>query len=80
MSPVERDVRDVLAELEAQGADLHALRANLALAPWQRIAELVAMNRFHADVQQRTVSPTVRAGILAREVDEARRRLAGSGA
>ena len=66
---------DALAEAEAGGADLAALRANLELTPAQRLAELVAMNRFHAEIQERTLSPSLRAALKAREVEEARRRL-----
>ena len=52
--------QQVLVEAEAQGADLAALRANLALTPAQRIAELVAMNRFHDEVRSRTLAPRLR--------------------
>jgi hypothetical protein len=69
------EVRAVLLEAEAQGADLAALRANLALSPAERIAELVAMNRFHAEVQARTLDAAVQAGLEAREIEVARERL-----
>lgn len=61
-------------------ADLISLRANLALSPAQRIVELVAMNRFHAEVQVRTLAPWLRAALQDREVEEARRRLREAGA
>ena len=69
--------RQILLDATAQGADLAALRANLALTPAQRMAELVAMNRFHASVQSRSLSPSLRAALEAREIEEARRRLRG---
>jgi hypothetical protein len=66
----------VLEWAEDQGADLAALRANLALTPAERMAELDAMNRFHAEVQSRTLDAKTRAALLAREIAEAERRLA----
>jgi hypothetical protein len=65
---------DVQADLVA-AAGIIALRANLALTPVQRIAELVAMNRFHAEIQARTVPSWLRAALDAREIEEARQRL-----
>lgn len=70
---------ETLRWAEARGADLAALRANLALSPAERIAELVAMNRFQDELQARTLSPELRAALERREVEEARTRLAEAG-
>jgi hypothetical protein len=74
-----RDARtpaEILADAEERGADLAALRANLARTPAERIAELVEMNRFHAEVQARTLSPALREALEEREREIARARLA----
>lgn len=65
-----------LRDAEREGADLAALRANLALTPAERVAALTEMNRFHAEVQARTLSPELRAALEERERDLARKRLA----
>ena len=62
-----------------EGPDLEALRANLALSPAQRFADLVAMNRFHADVQSRTLPPWLQAALDGAEIDAALRRLEEAG-
>lgn len=66
---------EVLREAQAAGADLAALRANLALSPAERLAELVSMNRFHAEVQARTLPASLREALERREIEAARRRL-----
>lgn len=71
---------DDLQEHPLDEAEMAALRASLALSPAERLAELVAMNRFHADVQARTLAPWLRAALEAREIEEARRRLRQAGA
>jgi len=82
-APNERAAASVLADAEAKGADLAALRENLARTPAERLAELVEMNRFHAAVQARTLTPAMRAALEEREREVARARLgevAGAGA
>lgn len=74
MSRRPDSIDDIQAHF-GDAADMAALRANLALSPLQRMAELVAMNRFHADVQARTLAPWLRDALEAREIDEAFRRL-----
>ena len=56
-------------------ADIAALRSNLALSPAQRMANLVAMNMFHARVQSRTLAEPVRAALRQRDIEDARARL-----
>jgi len=75
MSMQQEETRSAWAAAEARGVDLAAIRANLALTPAQRIAELVAMNRFHHAVQARTLSQELLAALRAREVERARIRL-----
>jgi hypothetical protein len=72
-STIGRD--EVLREAEALGADLAALRANLALSPAERIAELAVMNRLHAAVQARTVPAALRAALERREMEAALQQL-----
>lgn len=42
------------------GIDVTLLEANLRRTPVERLRELVAMNRFHAEVQVRTVAAELR--------------------
>ena len=51
------------------GIDVTLLEANLALTPAQRLRELVAMNRFHEQIQSRTLTPSERAKNDARELE-----------
>ena len=51
------------------GIDVTLLEANLALTPAQRLRELVAMNRFHEQIQSRTLTPSQRAEIDSRELE-----------
>ena len=62
------------SEEDAQRADLEA---NLRLTPAERLAELVAMNRFHDGLQSRTLGRALRKAILEVERETARRRLDG---
>jgi len=72
----ESAIRD---RAEALGVDFDALVANLRLSPAERIAELVRMNRFHHDIQSRTLSPELRAALQAQEIERARARLREAG-
>ncbi len=64
---------------EALGIDFDALLASLRLSPAERVAELVRMNRFHHDIQSRTLSPELRAALEAQEIERARARLHEAG-
>jgi hypothetical protein len=64
-----------VTETEAAQAHVAALRANLALSPAERIAELVELNRLHADIQSRTLDARRRRALLEVEVRVARARL-----
>jgi len=67
--------RASIEPMEVTGADIAALRESLALSPAQRIAELVEMNRLHADIQSRTIDEKQRRAMEALDVEIARARL-----
>lgn len=50
------------------GIDVSLLEANLRRTPAERLRELVAMNRFQAEVQARTVPEALRRRIDAEEL------------
>lgn len=52
----------------AFGIDVTLLEANLARRPFERIRELAAMNRFHAEVQARSLSEAERRRLDAEEL------------
>ena len=79
MATQQEETRSEWTAAEARGAKLAAIRANLALTPAERIAELVAMNHFHHAVQSRTLSQRQLAALDAREVERARARLREAG-
>jgi hypothetical protein len=54
----------------AAGVDVTMIEANLCLTPGERLRRHDAYARFREQVQSRTVSPTLRAAIEARRVDE----------
>jgi len=52
------------------GIDVTLLEANLQRTPAERLRELTAMNRFHAEVQARTVPAELRRRLDAERVKE----------
>ena len=52
------------------GIDVTLLLANAKLSPARRVAQMDELNRFAAEVQQRTVPACVREALAARELKE----------
>jgi hypothetical protein len=65
--PKERAVLQAAVDF---GIDISLLESNLALSPAERVRELVAMNRLHAEIQARTLTPEERARLDELELQE----------